>query len=128
MDIELIAAGAAGLLAAQAAGSFASEAGKSAWAVTNRLARLLWSKSERDSQLHTAIERVQAEPNNQLHVAHLARNIERLAANDDDFLPDLAAIMIEARDDPAVGSILVSGNARVGKISTFRDVHGDVQF
>jgi len=128
MDIELIAAGAAGLLAAQAAGSFASEAGKSAWAVTSRLARLVWSKSESDPQLHAAIERVQAEPNDQLHVAALARSIERLAANDDDFLPDLTALMIEAQDDPVAGSILVSGNARVGKISTFRDVHGDVQF
>jgi hypothetical protein len=128
MDVNTIAAGATALLAAQAAGSFASEAGKSAWSVTTRIAGLVQRKSERDIGLQAALEGLHAQPSDERTAAEVTHNLERLAAIDDAFLSSLEALIVEANRNPALSSIFVAGSARVGKIATFRDVQGDVNF
>ena len=121
MDPNVVAVAAASLLATKLGEGFAGEAGKSAWDAAKRISGLVRSKFADDSEATAALEDLQAGPPDQSRIQAVA---------DEMFCAELEALVIVAEQVQSTAKALtqISGSARVGKVATIGDVHGDVSF
>jgi hypothetical protein len=113
MDIGMIAAGAAALLAAPAAAGAAGEAGKSLWVSLMAVVR---KKFAGDHEATAVIERMVGEPT-PAHQAAVAVLLKERADQDDTFAGELGRLVEAARALPDVSQVIVnvSGNATLGR-------------
>ena len=130
MDGTVVAVAAASLLATKVSEGFAGEAGKSAWDAAKKLSALIRSKFAGDSEATTALEDLQAGPPDQARIRAVAEALRDQAERDERFRAELEALVAAAEQDQSRPEALtqIFGNARVGKVVTIGDVHGDVSF
>ena len=128
MDVGLLAMGAASLLVSKAGESLAQEAGTSAWKTIKRLGDVVRRKFRGDAQAEAALQEATAQPNDDNQLASLAQVLKARAEADQEFRDELIELVQQAQQDPTASHIMVTGQARVGKIATFRDVKGNVTF
>ena len=130
MDPNVVAVAAASLLATKLGEGFAGEAGKSAWGAAKRLFGLVQSKFEDDPEATAALEDLQAEPPDESRIRAVAEALRDQAERDERFRAELEALVAAAEQDQSRPEALtqIFGNARVGKVVTIGDVHGDVSF
>lgn len=130
MDPVTVAAGAAVLLASKGGEALAGEAGKAAWAGLGRLWELVRAKFAGDPQAERALAAVEAQPGDAGRVQQLAESLVAHARSDPQFEVALQRLVADARQDPAVGPMVVQVHdyASIGKVVTFGTVHGDVSF
>jgi hypothetical protein len=85
---------------------------------------------DQDSSARKALDEMTRQPNDAQHQATLAALLARHAQADPDFARELARLVETATQDASAVSVvnMVSGEARVGKIVTVRDVSGDLKF
>jgi hypothetical protein len=127
MDIEVIAASAASLLASKAGETFAVEAAKQAW---DKLRRIM-SRSDDpglDKEMAGALVTAEAAPDDDEAVYQLTRALRKQAELRPDFRAALENLVELAKTDHAGMQILVGGKARVGKITRIGNVQGNVSF
>ncbi len=112
MDPSVLAVAAASLLATKLGEGFAGEAGKSAWDAAKRLFGLVQSKFE-DARIRA-----------------IAEALQNHAERDQAFYGELEALVVAAEQVQSTAKALtqIYGSARVGKVATIGDVHGDVSF
>ena len=130
MDPNVVAVAAASLLATKLGEGFAGEAGKSAWDAAKRISGLVRSKFADDSEATAALEDLQAGPPDQSRIQAVAEALHGHAERDEMFCAELEALVIVAEQVQSTAKPLtqISGSARVGKVATIGDVHGDVSF
>ena len=130
MDASVVAVAAASLLATRVGEGFAGEAGKSAWDAAKRLSALVRSKFAGDLEATAAFEDLQAGPPDQARSRAVAGALRDHAERDEVFRAELEALVIAAEQDRSTATALtqIFGNARVGKVATISDLHGDVSF
>jgi hypothetical protein len=130
MDASMIAVAAATLLATKVGEGFAGEAGKSAWGGMKRLSELVRSKFAGDSAATAALDRLEAGPPDEPRIRAAAEALCDHAEGDEAFRAELEGLLAAVEQDRSTAQALtqIAGNARVGKVATFGDVHGDVSF
>jgi hypothetical protein len=128
MDPSMIAAAAAALLANKAGEGFAGEAGKAAWERMRDLLRSFHRKHPDAPDTLAALAEAESNPGNPAAVRQLALALEGCADSYPSFAADLDLFVQAARRQLRTDSIVVSGNATVGKIAVIGDVTGDVTF
>jgi hypothetical protein len=126
----MVAIAAASLLTTKLGEGFAGEVGKSAWGGMKHLYDLVRHKFAGDSEAEAALDDLEAGPPDEARIRAVAEALRSRAEHDEAFHTELEALVIEAEQDHSVAKALtkISGNARVGKVATFGDVHGDVSF
>src|SRR2546421_13083578 len=130
MDGSVVAIAAATLLATKVGEGFAGEAGKSAWGATKRLSGLVRRAFAGNLEAAAALDDLEAGPPDDARIRAVAEALRERAENDEAFRAELEALVAAAEQDRSAAKALtqVFGNARVGKVATFGDAHGDVSF
>jgi len=130
MDPNVVAVAAASLLATKLGEGFAGEASKSAWDAAKKLSGLIRSKFAGDSEATTALEDLQAGPLDQARVRAVAATLQAHTEGDEAFRVELETLVAAIEQDQSRAKVVteIFGNARVVKVATIGDVHGDVSF
>lgn len=128
VDIGLIAAAAAALLARSAGEEFAREGGRATW---ERLRELLGSVRRTlsgDARGAAILAAAESEPQDESAVEDLAEELQERARGDESFASTLAELVRASHENPRTSHIAVDGQAQVGKIVTMGNVQGNVTF
>ncbi|MET7569326.1 hypothetical protein ABZT04_12580 [Streptomyces sp. NPDC005492] len=128
MEVDLIAAGVAALLAKSAGEEFARESGKATWERVRELLQSVRRRLSEDTRGTAALAAAESDPQNESVLEDLAGELQQRAREDESFASILAEITRTSRENPGVGNITVEGQAQVGKIVSMGNVHGDVTF
>ncbi|MEU8361475.1 hypothetical protein AB0C27_36215 [Nonomuraea sp. NPDC048882] len=129
MDIALLASAAAALVAQ----GFLSEAGASTWVSVERMVASLRARFTGESSAQAALERVQAQPEDETSVDQLAIHVARAMKSDTHFA-DAVKEFVESEGQDPRGSQVISRvyndyrNAQIGKVVNVETVHGDMNF
>ncbi|WP_146104101.1 hypothetical protein [Nonomuraea solani] len=129
MDIALLASAAAALIAQ----GFLSEAGASTWASVERMVVTIRDRFTGESSAQAALERVQAQPEDEASVDQLAIQVARAMQSDTDFA-DMVKDFVECEGRDPRGSQVISRvyndykGAQIGKVVNVETVHGDMNF
>jgi hypothetical protein len=128
MDGSVVAVAAASLLATKLGEGFAGEAGKSAWGGMKHLCDLVQHKFAGDPEAAAALDSLEAGPADEAHIRAVADALRKSADRDDGFRGELEVLLAAAAQDQSTVKVItqIFGDARVGKMATFGDVHGDV--
>jgi NB-ARC domain len=126
--IEPAAIMAATLLATKALESLGSKTGETTWAGLARLLELVRRKVAGHRQGEAALAEVEQHPSDQDRIRRLAEVLTAVGDHDEGFHRKLVALVTEARDDPAIGSLVtqVYSQALVGQLHI--DHAGDIYF
>ena len=128
MDLGLIAAGAAALLASKAGESFAAELGKASWERVTHLVQSIRRSLVDEPTGATALAEADADPENDAALGRLAAILAARAEDDSAFAAEMVDLVQAAEQERWGSRIVVAGQARVGKIVTIGNIDGDVSF
>lgn len=128
MDPGMIAAAAAALLANKTGEGFATEAGKAAWQHMRDLLRSFRRTYPQGPDPAAALAQAEADPGNADKVRQFALILQACADAHPPFASGLDGFVEAARQERRASSIVVTGQATVGKIAVIGDVTGDVSF
>ncbi|WP_298562493.1 hypothetical protein [Streptomyces luteogriseus] len=128
MDVGLIAAGVAALLAQSAGEEFARESGRAAWERIRGLLQSVRATLAGDARGAAVLAAADVDPQNESALQDLAGELQQRARADEAFASLLAEIVRVSRENPRAGHITVEGQAQVGKIVSMGNVQGNVTF
>ncbi|MFF9114030.1 hypothetical protein ACF09Y_00145 [Streptomyces massasporeus] len=128
VDVGLIAAGVAALLAKSAGEEFARESGRAAWERMRGLLQSVRSTLAGDARGAAVLAAADVDPQNEQALGDLAGELRQRALEDEAFASILAEIVRASHENPRTGHITVEGQAQVGKIVSMGNVQGNVTF
>jgi hypothetical protein len=129
MGAAALAAAAVAILAQGAAGAIADHVREHAREGIRRVSTLVRGKFAGDPDAEGVLVEVETQSALPANVEALARLIEKRASEDLVFAQELELAVREVESHVSIGEVVtnVFGSAQVGKMATFRDVHGDVR-
>jgi hypothetical protein len=128
MDPEMIVAATATLLASKAGEGFADEVGRAVWERMRDLLRLFRHTHPDAPDMLAVLEHAESDPGDPTAVRQLTLALQACAEIDPAFADELGGLVLATRELQRGSSIVVGGNAAVGKIAVMGDVAGDVTF
>ncbi|MGW6641307.1 hypothetical protein [Streptomyces iakyrus] len=128
VDVGLVAAGVAALLAKSAGEEFARESGRATWERMRELLQSVRRTLSGDAGGTAALAAAEADPQNETALVNLTGELQQMALEDESFASTLAEIIRASREDPRANHITVEGQAQVGKIVSMGNIQGNVTF
>jgi hypothetical protein len=128
MDLTALSDAAAALLAQSAAGALADRVSGQALDSVGHIVALVRRRVSDDQNGREVLATVEAQPNEDTNVQTLADLIASWGRDDSDFRHQLESLVGDVDREFSVAQVVtnVFGNARIDKMTTFRDVTGDV--